>query len=89
MRAGVVAAALAIVIALALTLDSVQRSLAQPVSPGELRVQPGANLGSVFADLESSQRIEKAPSVRLVSRLHPELTAIKAGTYEVPERASL
>lgn len=61
--------------------------LTQPLAADQsvYTVANGARLGTVLADLEARGWIEQAPDARIVSRLHPNLVAIKAGTFAVPD----
>ncbi|WP_333703920.1 endolytic transglycosylase MltG [Vibrio hepatarius] len=44
-------------------------------------IKPGTSFSRVLADLTEEQYIAQSDVVKLVRRLHPELTQLKAGTY--------
>lgn len=52
-------------------------------------IKHGSSLRSALWQMENKGAIEGTSFVRLLPYLHPELVNIKAGTYQVPDQASL
>ena len=60
-------------------------ALRQPLATNQehYTVEPGKRLGTLLSDLESLGWIDTVPDPRLLSRLYPQYTSLKAGTYPV------
>ena len=68
-------------------IDRTKQQLHQPLVTTEqtLQVKPGTVLPRLLQDLAEQGWIEEAPDARILARLRPELTQLKAGTYAVPD----
>lgn len=58
-------------------------ALRQPLATNQehYTVEPGKRLGTLLNDLKALGWIDTVPDPRLVSRLYPQYTSLKAGTY--------
>ncbi|WNC70844.1 endolytic transglycosylase MltG [Thalassotalea psychrophila] len=52
-------------------------------------VSKGSSFNSVVANLIKQQWLETSLWLKLYSKLHPEITEIKAGTYKLPEQLTI
>ena len=63
------------------TRDALRQPLA--TTQEHYTVGPGKRLGTLLSDLKALGWLDTVPDPRLVSRLYPQYTSLKAGTYPV------